>query len=52
MCAVGEEWNLAYVLTNHPEAPTDLLKPSALKMGWTLSPFFFHVESETERDIA
>ena len=22
VCAVGEEWNFAYVLQNHPEAPT------------------------------
>ena len=22
VCAVGEEWNFAYVLPNHPEAPT------------------------------
>ena len=38
VCAVGEEWNFAYVLPNHPEAPTELVIPSALKMGWTLYP--------------
>ena len=52
VCAVGEEWNFGYVLPNHPEAPTELVIPSALKMGWTLSPCFFHVVSETARDVA
>ena len=51
MCAIGEEWNIAYVLTNHPEAPTELVILSALKMGWKLSPCFFHVASEIARDI-
>ena len=37
-CAVGEDWNFDYVLPNHPEAPTALVIPSALQMGWTLSP--------------
>ena len=23
VCAVGEEWHFAHVLTNHPEAPTE-----------------------------
>ena len=32
VCAVGEDCNFAYVLTNHPEAPTELLIPSALEM--------------------
>ena len=52
MCAVGEEWNFAYVLPNHPEAPTELVIPYALQMGWTFSPCFFHVASETARDVA
>ena len=52
VCAVVEEWNLAYILPNHPEAPTKLVIPSDLKMGWTLSPCLFHVESETARDVA
>ena len=30
VCAVGEEWNFAYVLPNHPEAPTKFVIPSAL----------------------
>ena len=38
VCAVGKEWNFAYVLPNHPEVPTDLVIPSDLQMGWTLSP--------------
>ena len=50
--AVGEEWNFAYVLTNHTEAPTELVIPSALQMVWTLSPCFFHVASKTARGVA
>ena len=49
---VGEEWNLAYVLPNRPEAPTELVIPSALQIGWTLSPYLFHVASETACDVA
>ena len=52
VCAVGEEWNFAYVLQNYPEAPIEFLIPSALQMGWTFSPFFFHVASEKARDVA
>ena len=52
VCAVGEEWNFAYGLPNHPEAPTELVILSALQTGWTLSPLFFHVASETARDVA
>ena len=37
VCAVGEYWNSAYVLKNQPEVPTELVIPSALQMGWTLS---------------
>ena len=51
VCAVREEWNFAYVLPNHPEAPTEFVILSTLQMGWTLSPCFFHVESITARDI-
>ena len=52
VCAVVEEWNFDCGLPNHPEAPTELAIPSALKMGWTLSPCFFHVASEIACDIA
>ena len=52
VCAVGEEWNFTYVLPNHPEAPTELVVPSALQMVWTLSPCFFHMASETTFDVA
>ena len=34
------------------ESPTELVIPSTLKMGWALSPCFFHVASETARDVA
>ena len=52
VCAVREEWNFAYVLPNHPEAPTELVTPFTLQMGWTFSPCFFHVVSETAHDVA
>ena len=52
VCAVGEECNFAYVLPNHPEAPTELVTPYALRIGWSLSHCFFHVASETARDVA
>ena len=51
VCAVGEEYNLAYVLPNHPKSPTELVIPSALQMGWTFSHWFFHVLSETARNV-
>ena len=38
-------------MKNHPEAPTELVIPSSLQMGCILYPCFFHVASETERDI-
>ena len=52
VCAVGEECNSSYVLPNHPEAPTELVVPSALQMGWTLFLCLFHVASETACDVA
>ena len=30
---------------------TNLVIPSALQMGWTLSPFFLHVVSKTARGV-
>ena len=38
MCEVGEEWNFAYIIPNHPGAPIKLVVLSALKMGWTFYP--------------
>ena len=52
VCEFWEEWNFTYVLKNNTEAPTKLVIPSNLQMGWTLSPCFFHVASETTRDVA
>ena len=40
------------MLPDHPEAPTKLVIPSALQMGWTLYPCFFHEASETAGDVA
>ena len=52
MYKIGEEWNFDYVLPNYPEAPTELVMPSALQLGWTLSPCLFNVASYTARDVA
>ena len=52
VCAVGEEWNIVYVLKNYPEELTELVIPFALQMGWKVYPCFFHVASKTARDIA
>ena len=52
VCAAGEEWNFAYVLPTEPGGEVILVVPSALQMGWTLSPPFFHSASETARDVA
>ena len=49
---VGEKWSFAFVFPNHLEAPKTLVIPSALLMGWALSPCFFHVASETACDVA
>ena len=37
--------------TNHTETPTELVILPDLKIGWTLSPCFFHVTSETARGV-
>lgn len=52
VCAEGQEWNFAYVLPNHPGEPVEIVVPSALQMGWALSPPFFCAASETARDVA
>ena len=52
VCAVGEKWNFTYVQPNHLEAPTELVIPSALQMGWKFFSCFFNVASETARDIS
>ena len=52
VCAVGEECNSAYVLPNHPEAPTELVMPSDLQMGWALSSCLLNMASKTARDVA
>ncbi len=52
VCQAGEEWNFAYILPNHPGQPVEIVVPSALQMGWTLSPPFFCAASETARDVA
>ena len=52
VCEVEEECRFFYVVPNHLESPTELVISSGLQMGWTLSPYFFHVVSETARGVA
>ena len=49
----GAEYNFAYVLPKlKPTDPTQIVIPRALQMGWTESPGYFCMASETARDIA
>ena len=43
----GGEWNFAYVLPSEEGKSTQLVVPTLLQMGWTESPLFFNVASET-----
>jgi hypothetical protein len=40
-CAKGEEWNFAYVLPQPERAPTQLVIPTSLQMGWVESPPYY-----------
>ena len=51
-CADGEEFNFAYVLPQPEGAPTVLVIPTSLQMGWIESPAYFCTASETSRDVA
>ena len=54
-CAVGEEWNFAYVLPSsfgRDNENITLVIPTSLQMGWIESPSYFCTASETARDIA
>ena len=48
----GSCYNFAYVLPGPPGAPTQLVIPSALQMGWNESPAYFCAATETTRDIS
>jgi hypothetical protein len=45
-------YNLAYILPGPPDAPIQLVIPSALQMGWNESPAYFCAATETTRDIS
>jgi hypothetical protein len=51
-CAVGEEWNFAYVLPQDEGMPTTLVIPTSLQMGWVESPPYFCAATKTSQDIA
>ncbi len=50
-CAMGEEWNFAYVLPQDKGMPTTLVIPTLLQMGWVESPPYFYAATKTSRDI-
>ena len=51
-CALGEEWNVAYVLPHAEGKQVRLVVPTYLQMGWIKSPPYFCAASETARDVA
>ncbi len=48
----GSEWNLEYILPQHPGQPCYLVIPTSLQMGWVESPPFFCAALETAQDVA
>ena len=49
----GAEWNFCFVLPKvDPNEPTKLVVPTCLQMGWTESPGYFCMCSETGRDVS
>ncbi len=48
----GEEWNFAYVLTQPPLEPVQIVVPTSLQIGWVESPPYFCAATEMSRDIA
>ena len=46
------EWNFAYVLPQRKGAPTRLVVPTSLQMGWVESPPYFCMTNETAQDVA
>ena len=48
----SSEWNFAYVLPQPVGAPTQLVIPTSLQMGWVESPAYFCAATETARDVA
>jgi hypothetical protein len=51
-CQKEEEWNFCYVWPQAPSAPTQLVVPTSLQMGWVESPPYFCAASETARGVA
>ncbi len=50
-CQKGEEWNFCYVWPQAPGAPTQLVVPTSLQMGWVESPPYFCAASETAHGV-
>jgi hypothetical protein len=48
----GTEWNVVYVLPQHPGQPCYLVIPTSLQIRWVESPPFFCAASETAQDVA
>ena len=51
-CALGEEWNFAYVFPQAEGEQVRLVVPNSLHMGWIEPPPYFCAGSETARDVA
>ena len=51
-CALGEEWNFAYVLPQEKGEEVRLVVPTFLQVGWIELPPYFCAASETARDLA
>ena len=51
ICEEGAEWNFCYVLPALPGDEPEIVVPTSLQMGWTLSPAYFCTASETGRDV-
>ena len=48
-CALGEEWNFAYILPQAEGEQVRLVVPNSLHMGCIESPLYFFAASETSR---
>ena len=51
-CALGEEYNFAYILPQAEGEKLRMVVPTSLQMGWIESPPHFSAASETARDLA
>ena len=48
---LAQKWNFCYVMLDPPGAPSRMVVPSALQMGWEESPAYFCTATETDRNL-